>query len=86
MFLLFIFLGSASVARGLSLYLDTLLNDTLKNTFREIAPINVDFMSPYFDFFTFALSLVLSGKRLKHLNLYNFYNNFSWFGIWNERK
>lgn len=54
--------GSASVARGLSNYLDTLINDTLKDTFREIAPINVDFMSPYFDFFAFGISVILSGK------------------------
>lgn len=62
------FLGSASVARGLSLYLDTLINDTLKDTFREIAPINVNFMSPYFDFFTFGLSVIFSGKDLSHSN------------------
>lgn len=55
-------LGSASVARGLSLYLDTLLNDTLKDTFKEIAPIDVSYMSPYFDFFTFGLALILSGN------------------------
>lgn len=67
------FSGSASVARGLSLYLDTLLNDTLKDTFREIAPINIGFMSPYFDFFTFGLSLLLSGKNL-HLRYGNSIN------------
>lgn len=53
-------IGSASVARGLSLYLDTLLNDTLKDTFIDIAPIHVSFMSQYFDFFAFTVSFVLS--------------------------
>ncbi|RZC32159.1 high affinity cationic amino acid transporter 1-like, partial [Asbolus verrucosus] len=53
-------IGSASVARGLSLYLDTLINDTLKNTFIDIAPINVKFMSEYFDFFAFGVSVFLA--------------------------
>jgi amino acid transporter len=53
--------GSASVARGLSLYLDTLINDTLKDTFRDIAPLgDVDFLSKYFDFFAFGVSLILA--------------------------
>ncbi|GLV35940.1 uncharacterized protein CBL_09842 [Carabus blaptoides fortunei] len=52
-------IGSASVARGLSLYLDTLLNNTLKETFREIAPIDSTFMSQYFDFFSFGITLLL---------------------------
>jgi amino acid transporter len=54
-------IGSASVARGLSLYLDTLINDTLKDTFRDIAPLgDVDFLSKYFDFFAFGVSLILA--------------------------
>lgn len=52
-------IGSASVARGLSLYLDTLLNNTMKDTFREIAPIESSFMSQYFDFFSFGITLLL---------------------------
>lgn len=50
------------MARGLSLYLDTLLNDTLKDTFIEIAPISVSFMSPYFDFLAFGVSIALAGE------------------------
>ncbi|CAG9760634.1 unnamed protein product [Ceutorhynchus assimilis] len=53
-------IGSASVARGLSLYLDTLINNTLANTFKEIAPINVPFLSAYFDFFSFGISILLA--------------------------
>ncbi|KAK5644990.1 hypothetical protein RI129_006290 [Pyrocoelia pectoralis] len=53
-------IGSASVAKGLSLYLDTLINDTLQNTFREIAPINVSFLGSYFDFFSFGISVILA--------------------------
>ncbi|XP_055693325.1 high affinity cationic amino acid transporter 1-like isoform X1 [Lutzomyia longipalpis] len=53
-------IGSASISRGLSLYLDTLIGDILKNTFRNIAPINASFLSPYFDFFAFALPILLA--------------------------
>ncbi|EDV97728.1 cationic amino acid transporter 2 isoform X1 [Drosophila grimshawi] len=51
-------IGTASVCRGISLYLDTLLNDTLKQTFAEIAPMNVSFLGSYFDFFAFGLVIV----------------------------
>ncbi|XP_036326317.1 cationic amino acid transporter 2-like isoform X1 [Rhagoletis pomonella] len=51
-------IGTASVCRGISLYLDTLINDTLKTTFAEVAPINVSFLGSYFDFFAFGLVIV----------------------------
>lgn len=53
-------IGSASVAKGLSLYLDTLINNTLQNTFQEIAPINVTFLGSYFDFFSLGISVILA--------------------------
>ncbi|XP_063708863.1 cationic amino acid transporter 2-like [Culicoides brevitarsis] len=52
-------IGSASVSKGLSLYLDTLLNDTFKRTFTEIAPMHWDFLAEYFDFFSFGIPLLL---------------------------
>lgn len=55
-------IGSASISRGLSLYLDTILNDMLKRTFREIAPMNSTAFSDYFDFLALALPLLLAGK------------------------
>ncbi|XP_034482067.1 cationic amino acid transporter 3 isoform X1 [Drosophila innubila] len=51
-------IGTASVCRGISLYLDTLLNDTLKETFAAVAPMNVSFMGSYFDFLAFGLVVV----------------------------
>ncbi|XP_059622443.1 cationic amino acid transporter 2-like isoform X2 [Phlebotomus argentipes] len=53
-------IGSASISRGLSLYLDTLIGDTLKRSFRSVAPIDVEFLSTYFDFFAFALPILLA--------------------------
>ncbi|XP_037807745.1 cationic amino acid transporter 2 isoform X2 [Lucilia sericata] len=51
-------IGTASVCRGISLYLDTLINDTLKTTFAEVAPMNVSFLGSYFDFFACGLVAV----------------------------
>ncbi|CAH0554504.1 unnamed protein product [Brassicogethes aeneus] len=53
-------IGSASVARGLSGYLDSLLNHTMQDAFIEIAPINVEFLAKYFDFFAFGVSVLLA--------------------------
>ncbi|XP_050304475.1 high affinity cationic amino acid transporter 1 isoform X2 [Anthonomus grandis grandis] len=53
-------IGSASVARGISVYIDSLLNNTMGNAFKEIAPINIPYLSSYFDFFSFILSVVVS--------------------------
>ncbi|EDW18198.1 cationic amino acid transporter 3 isoform X1 [Drosophila mojavensis] len=51
-------IGTASVCRGISLYLDTLLNDTLKQSFAEAAPMHVSFLGSYFDFLAFGLVVV----------------------------
>ncbi|GJQ71278.1 hypothetical protein Trydic_g11016 [Trypoxylus dichotomus] len=53
-------IGSASVAKGLSVYIDTLANDTLKNAFMDIAPINVQYMAEYFDFFSCGIAILLA--------------------------
>lgn len=55
-------IGSASVSRGLSLYIDTLANDTMKTRFLEVAPIEWDFMSSYFDFFAFTVAILLGSE------------------------
>lgn len=55
-------IGTASVCRGISLYLDSLLNNTLKDTFAEVAPIHVSFLGSYFDFLAFGLVVVFGGK------------------------
>ncbi|XP_076251381.1 high affinity cationic amino acid transporter 1 isoform X1 [Rhynchophorus ferrugineus] len=53
-------IGSASVARSLSLYLDSLINNTMQDTFRHVAPLSGGFMSEYFDFFSFSISVLLA--------------------------
>ncbi|CAH1971139.1 unnamed protein product [Acanthoscelides obtectus] len=68
-------IGSASVARGLSLYLDTLINNTMQNTFIEIAPIDIPYLSKYFDFFAFSVSVVLAVALAMGIKESSFVNN-----------
>ena len=42
-------IGTASVARGYSGYLDSLVNNTMQKAFRTALPINIDYISPYPD-------------------------------------
>jgi amino acid transporter len=54
-------IGSASISKGLSLYIDSLMNNTMKNSFIQVAPLNTmaGFLSNYFDFFAFSGPLLL---------------------------
>lgn len=60
-------IGSASVSKGLSLYLDTLINDTFKTTFTRVAPMHWDFLAEYFDFFAFVIPMLLGSKFMEIL-------------------
>ncbi|KAL0268485.1 UNVERIFIED_CONTAM: hypothetical protein PYX00_010413 [Menopon gallinae] len=54
-------LGSAGVARGLSNYIDSLSNFTMKDTLRETLPIDAPFLASYPDFLSFTFLLILTG-------------------------
>ncbi|KPJ06299.1 Low affinity cationic amino acid transporter 2 [Papilio machaon] len=51
--------GTASVARGLSLYLDSMTNKSMSGWLLQAAPIYSPQFSPYFDLFSFLVVLVL---------------------------
>uniref|UniRef100_A0A1I8PZF6 Cationic amino acid transporter C-terminal domain-containing protein n=1 Tax=Stomoxys calcitrans TaxID=35570 RepID=A0A1I8PZF6_STOCA len=53
-------IGTASVARGLSGYFDSLINETMSKTLKEVMPINVGFLGDYPDFLGFGMVLVLT--------------------------
>jgi len=53
-------IGTASVARGYSGYLDSLLNRTMANAFRSVLPIDVPFLSPYPDLCALGITLLLT--------------------------
>ncbi|KAH8351704.1 hypothetical protein KR059_012926 [Drosophila kikkawai] len=69
-------IGTASVCRGISLYLDSLLNDTLKTTFAEVAPMNVSFLGSYFDFLAFGLVVVFGVALAFGVETSTMANNF----------
>ncbi|XP_043485861.1 cationic amino acid transporter 2 [Polistes fuscatus] len=53
-------IGSASVVRGLSTYVDALFNNSMRNAFESAAPIEVEHFSSYPDFFAFGITLMFS--------------------------
>ncbi|KAK3909811.1 Cationic amino acid transporter 2 [Frankliniella fusca] len=53
-------IGCASVARGLSNYLDQLFDNVMQETFQSFVHLHVSFLSPYIDFFAFVISFLLS--------------------------
>ncbi|XP_026331681.1 cationic amino acid transporter 2-like, partial [Hyposmocoma kahamanoa] len=53
-------IGTASVAKGMSNYIDTLFNKTMETTMTELAPINVSFLAKYPDFFAFTLVMLIT--------------------------
>lgn len=53
-------IGTASIARGLSSYLDILTGNEMAKALRVWMPINISFLSEYPDFFAFAMVLLLT--------------------------
>jgi hypothetical protein len=50
--------GAASVARGLSAYIDRLTDNAMGRAFNESMPMNVDFIAEYPDFFACGMVLL----------------------------
>jgi len=53
-------IGTASVARAYSGYLDSLWNNTMMNTFQSAMPMNVPFLADYPDWTAFSITVLLS--------------------------
>lgn len=53
-------IGTSSVARGLSGYLDTLFDNAMGKWLRAHFPIDIDFLAAYPDFFSFFIVVALS--------------------------
>lgn len=62
-------LGTASVARGYSGYIDSLVNGTIQSHFRQWMPMNVTGLSSYPDFLAFGITLLLTGSSFSKTNL-----------------
>lgn len=55
-------IGTASVAKGMANYIDSLCNNTMANTMASIAPMKIPYMADYPDFFAFGLVLLIASK------------------------
>ncbi|XP_057325217.1 cationic amino acid transporter 3-like isoform X2 [Microplitis mediator] len=53
-------IGSASVVRGLSTYVDALFNNSMRTAFQSAAHFENDHFSPYPDFFAFGITIAFS--------------------------
>ncbi|GLH05953.1 High affinity cationic amino acid transporter 1, partial [Gryllus bimaculatus] len=53
--------STASVARGLSSYIDSLAGGAMENATMEVMPMGVSFLSPFPDFFAFGIVMLLTG-------------------------
>jgi hypothetical protein len=60
------------VAKGLSNYIDALLEYPMKRTMTELFPMNVSFLSEFPDFLSFSVVLLLSSES-KNVPNYNIY-------------
>lgn len=78
---LLFFLGNASVAKGLSNYIDALADKKVSDFLYNHLPMDVGFLAPYPDFFSFLFIMLITGS----LELYIFgtsiysYNSFQLF-------
>ncbi|KAI5639111.1 amino acid permease domain-containing protein [Phthorimaea operculella] len=53
-------IGTASVAKGMANYIDSLCNNTMGKTMTEIMPIRIPFMAEYPDFLAFGLVMLIT--------------------------
>ena len=67
-------IGTASVARGYSGYLDSLMNNTMQNMFRSSMPMSAPFLAEYPDWTAATITLLLSvllGVGVKESSRFN---------------
>ncbi|RWS02264.1 Low affinity cationic amino acid transporter 2-like protein, partial [Dinothrombium tinctorium] len=65
-------IGTASIAKGVSVYIDTLTNNkTIASHFEQLFPIELPSLSPFFDFIAFSVSIFAAGnvKSFKVLDI-----------------
>jgi solute carrier family 7 (cationic amino acid transporter), member 3 len=67
--------GTATVARGFSNYMDTLFNHTISGAFQEIVTVDVGFFSKYLDFLAFGLVVTVTVLLVLGVNASTLVNN-----------
>ncbi|KNC34980.1 hypothetical protein FF38_12266 [Lucilia cuprina] len=68
-------IGTASVARGLSGYIDSLIDKNMSKALTEALPIDVDFLGDYPDFLAFGMVLLLTALLAFGVKESTFLNN-----------
>lgn len=68
-------IGTASVARGLSGYFDSLINNSMSRTLNESMHIDVSYLGDYPDFLSFGMVLLLAGLLAFGAKESSFLNN-----------
>ncbi|XP_046837271.1 cationic amino acid transporter 3 [Vespa crabro] len=68
-------IGTASVARGLSNYIDALIGNIMGKTLQSIMPIDISFLSEYPDFFAFGMVMLLAVLLSMGVKESSFLNN-----------
>lgn len=68
-------IGTASVARGLSGYFDSLIDNNMSKALIEAMPINVSFLGDYPDFLSFGMVLLLAALLAFGAKESSFLNN-----------
>ncbi|XP_014254892.1 high affinity cationic amino acid transporter 1-like isoform X2 [Cimex lectularius] len=74
-------IGTASVARAFSAYLDQMFGKVIASTLTEVMPLHVDFLSPYPDFLSLGIVLLLTGFFPIFIFQYNSYFNIKFVHI-----
>ncbi|RUS78576.1 hypothetical protein EGW08_013644 [Elysia chlorotica] len=69
-------IGTASVARAASSYLDNLIGNQMSHFFKENMPLHVAQLSEYPDFLAFAMTLVMTGLLIAGVKESARFNNF----------
>lgn len=59
-----VYLGTASLARGLSDYIDALANNAISDALTDAMPVNVNFLSKYPDFLSLAFVALLTSTYM----------------------
>ncbi|XP_057320389.1 high affinity cationic amino acid transporter 1-like isoform X2 [Microplitis mediator] len=66
---------AASVSRGLSIYIDSFIDDRMKNYFKSTMPINLSFLSSYPDFFSFGVIVIIAIMQCMGVKKSSYFNS-----------
>jgi amino acid transporter len=64
-------IGSASVSKGISNYVDAIVDNRISNVFLDIFPINVPYFGSYADFFALGIIVVITSESIVWFLLIN---------------